>query len=403
METKISIYKLEDYPTNFLEILNDLYLPIIGRDALNLYLCYSSNDDKKYSFDEFVSLGELNHDAFYLANKKLIALRLISKYVKDEETIILVKSPISPYKFLSSVSLKTLFESTTTKKVQNAVFKKYIKDLNLDGFTKIDVCLSEIFTFSIDNCGDKNELKVQDTIKNKSGFSTSKCYSYLKKKIKLSIEDFSNEEVEKIADLANLFAIKEQKMSDLLIKCINIDEEVGKRIDFERLQKNINFYLKYDSNLPKEIKKDVKLTFKSNSDNSKLVEYYLSISPVELLEKSLGGIKPGKSEIDIVKLLQDKYNFSNGIINVLLDFQLNKYGFLNTNYIESYASFFKRKNVEDVFKALDVLYTNNKEVKKDNENKHKDIYETKKDDKVMSGSDLINKDVDIDTITDFDF
>lgn len=46
MQKNYKIDLIEKPISNFLEVLNDLYLPLISKKALNLYIFYLSNDKK---------------------------------------------------------------------------------------------------------------------------------------------------------------------------------------------------------------------------------------------------------------------------------------------------------------------------------------------------------------------
>ena len=65
-------------------------------------------------------------------------------------------------------------------------------------------------------------------------------------------------------------------------------------------------------------------------------------------------------KFDILNVLNNKYSLSNGLINVIFDYLLNQYGFINNQYAEDIARVFKRKDINGVFEALDYLSSKKK-------------------------------------------
>ncbi len=406
MQKNYKIDLIEQPISNFLEVLNDIYLPLIAKKALNLYIFYLSNNKKECLDLDIFDENNISSDEFYLLNKTLISLKLIRIFESEEDSLIKVFSPLSGFNFFQSIALRTVFLSKVDEKYAKDMFNKYLFKINKK-YREITYSLNDSFSFDSFN---NNEL-INSSLKTKSltingKFSIGKCFIIIKKEFpNLKIEDLSSEEILKITELSNLYGINEAKIGNMLIKSIDINNEYGKKIDFNKFNKQVELYVKYDQKLQNDKKKNdnVKLDLLNDSSNSKLIEYYLNTAPLKLIEDRTKGIKASKQELDTLNVLNNKYSLSNGLINVIFDYLLNQYGFINNQYAEDLARVFKRKDIDGVFEALDYLSSkkknniNKEENKKENTKIINKKEEVKKDKKITY---LFDDSEDIET--DFD-
>lgn len=331
----------------------------------------------------------------------MISLKLIKIFESEDDSLIKVFSPLSGFNFFQSIALKTIFISKVDENYQKEMFNKYLFKINKK-YKEIAYTLNDCFSFdSISTINLFNDSNKNNLLKINGKFSLAKCFIVIKKELpSLKIEDLSSEEILKISEYSNLYGLNESKVANILLKSIDINKEYGHKIDFNTFNKQVELYLKYDSKIIDNKKKNesIKLDLLNDSSNSKLIEYYLNTPPLKLIEDRTKGIKASKQEFDALQILENKYNLSNGIINVIFDYLIKNYGFINSKYVEDIARVFKRKDINGVFEALDYL-TNKKKDKVDiKENKNNansanlDKNKGKKDNKI---SYLFDDDEDI--------
>ena len=363
MQKNYKIDLIEQPISNFLEVLNDIYLPLITKKALNLYVFYLSNNKKEFLDLDIYNENEITSDEFYLLNKTLISLKLIKLFEGEEDSLIKVFSPLSGFNFFQSIALRTVFLSKVDEKYSKEMFNKYLFKINKK-YKEITYSLNDCFSFdSLNNKELINSIDKSKALTINGKFSIAKCFIVIKKEFpNLKIEDLSSEEILKITELSNLYGISESKIGNMLIKSIDINKEYGKKVDFTKFNKQVEMYIKYDQKLQSDKNKNdnIKLDLLNDSSNSKLIEYYLTIAPLKLIEDRTKGIKASKKELDILNVLNNKYSLSNGLINVIFDYLLNQYGFINNQYAEDIARVFKRKDINGVFEALDYLSSKKK-------------------------------------------
>ena len=389
MQKNYKIDLIEKPISNFLEVLNDLYLPLISKKALNLYIFYLSNDKKDFLNLKIQEENEINSDELFIANKLLISLKLIKIFESEDDSLIKVFSPLSGFNFFQSIALKTIFISKVDENYQKEMFNKYLFKINKK-YKEIAYTLNDCFSFdSFSTINLINDSNKNNLLKINGKFSLAKCFIVIKKELpSLKIEDLSSEEILKISEYSNLYGLNESKVANILLKSIDINKEYGHKIDFNTFNKQVELYLKYDSKIIDNKKKNesIKLDLLNDSSNSKLIEYYLNTPPLKLIEDRTKGIKASKQEFDALQILENKYNLSNGIINVIFDYLIKNYGFINSKYVEDIARVFKRKDINGVFEALDYLISKKKDkvvIKENNANStNLDKNKDKKDNKI---------------------
>lgn len=401
MQKIFKIELVEEPFQNYLEILNDLYLPLIGEKGVFLYVNYLMNKNAEVSYEELLKNCNISSDELFILNKKMNSIQLIKIFESSSNTLIKLFSPKSGYSFLSSVALKTLFISSTNEATQKKIFSKYLFKIEKN-YKEIIYNLNDAFAFDIDKKMDNkdifiNMVKNDNYLRINGNFSIAKCFIYLKKNYpNLKIEDINEKDIDKIIEYSNLYGINERKIASILSKSIKNDD--GYQIDFNKFNKEIDLYLKYDNKVKKINEEKETLSISLSSNNGKLIEYYLNTPPLKLIADKTNGIQASKSEKDAVKLLKEKYSLSDGLINVINDYLLSNYGFININYAEDFARRLKRNNIDGVFEALDFLLEN-----KEKSNKKDD--KIKKEKKITSKEEKNDQEESLDYLdieTDFD-
>ena len=87
------------------------------------------------------------------------------------------------------------------------------------------------------------------------------------------------------------------------------------------------------------------------------------ISPLEFLKIRNNNIAPSSYDLLLVKKIQDSTNLTDPVINVVLDYTLEKLdNKLIPAYAEKVASSLSRENIKDAYEAM--LYLNGKNTKK---------------------------------------
>ena len=361
------------------KILTDLYLPIIGADAVMLYFClWSSLDNsqivsKDFSHQKLVSSLRMTINEIYDNRSKLEAIGLIKTLVKEGEVnnyIYELYSPASATEFLSHPILNIVLYSNIGKIEYDNLVKAYkLPRFNTSNYNDITKSFNDVFEstgmtsydLSLDDIRKYNKLKLNIN----SNFNFNFLINSMPKNIDVN-RVFTKEIKELIINLSFIYDIDAIHMSNIIKGCLN---ERG-TINRELLRKSSRNYYQFDNggilptiidnSQPEYLRKPVGDT----SNRAKMIYTFETISPRELLIKKNNGSEPTRRDLKLLEDLLVDYKLKPGVVNVLIDYILNVNNKkLTRNYVETLAGEWQRLGIETVEEAMS---TAEKEHKKRN-------------------------------------
>ena len=361
------------------KILTDLYLPIIGADAVMLYFClWSSLDNsqivsKDFSHQKLVSSLRMTINEIYDNRSKLEAIGLIKTLVKEGEVnnyIYELYSPASATEFLSHPILNIVLYSNIGKIEYDNLVKAYkLPRFNTSNYNDITKSFNDVFEstgmtsydLSLDDIRKYNKLKLNIN----SNFDFNFLINSMPKNIDVN-RVFTKEIKELIINLSFIYDIDAIHMSNIIKGCLN---ERG-TINRELLRKSSRNYYQFDNggilptiidnSQPEYLRKPVGDT----SNRAKMIYTFETITPRELLIKKNNGSEPTRRDLKLLEDLLVDYKLKPGVVNVLIDYILNVNNKkLTRNYVETLAGEWQRLGIETVEEAMS---TAEKEHKKRN-------------------------------------
>ena len=361
------------------KILTDLYLPIIGADAVMLYFClWSSLDNsqivsKDFSHQKLVSSLRMTINEIYDNRSKLEAIGLIKTLVKEGEVnnyIYELYSPASATEFLSHPILNIVLYSNIGKIEYDNLVKAYkLPRFNTSNYNDITKSFNDVFEstgmtsydLSLDDIRKYNKLKLNIN----SNFDFNFLINSMPKNIDVN-RVFTKEVKELIINLSFIYDIDAIHMSNIIKGCLN---ERG-TINRELLRKSSRNYYQFDNggilptiidnSQPEYLRKPIGDT----SNRAKMIYTFETISPRELLIKKNNGSEPTRRDLKLLEDLLVDYKLKPGVVNVLIDYILNVNNKkLTRNYVETLAGEWQRLGIETVEEAMS---TAEKEHKKRN-------------------------------------
>ena len=368
------------------KILTDLYLPIIGADAVMLYFClWSSLDNsqivsKDFSHQKLVSSLRMTINEIYDNRSKLEAIGLIKTLVKEGEVnnyIYELYSPASATEFLSHPILNIVLYSNIGKIEYDNLVKAYkLPRFNTSNYNDITKSFNDVFEstgmtsydLSLDDIRKYNKLKLNIN----SNFDFNFLINSMPKNIDVN-RVFTKEIKELIINLSFIYDIDAIHMSNIIKGCLN---ERG-TINRELLRKSSRNYYQFDNggilptiidnSQPEYLRKPVGDT----SNRAKMIYTFETISPRELLIKKNNGSEPTRRDLKLLEDLLVDYKLKPGVVNVLIDYILNVNNKkLTRNYVETLAGEWQRLGIETVEEAMS---TAEKEHKKRNKKVIKNV------------------------------
>ncbi len=351
------------------QILTMLYMPIVGSNAIVLYLSlYSELKMSNFMTTSFthhhlITTLSLSLEEVKEARIKLEGISLLKTYFMEGSVnsyIYELYAPLPAYEFFShpifNMVLYNNIGSIEYKRVLN-YFKAPV--INLKDYTDITTSFDNAFTSSSYTQFELEGVNIIKKDKLKLNYELDYDFDFL---ISSMPKNLFNERAlnkttkELIINLSFLYNIDPLVMSDLVKASLN---EKG-LIDKEELRKNTRKYYQFnnDNRLPSLLFKTERKYLRSPSgDNSKrgmLIHVFESTSPYEFLKSKNKGVKPSEKDMKTLETLLLDVNLNPAVINVLIDYVLrinnNK---LTSAFVLTIATQWKRAGIETASDAME--------------------------------------------------
>ena len=359
------------------QVLNMLYLPIIGALPITLYNILLNDLDRLQIISEvsnhakILSSMHITTSELMEARNVLEAIGLLKTYIKTDTVnnyIYELYSPVTAHEFFSHPIFNIVLYNNVGKTEYEKLVSFYkIPRINREGYTEVTHSFSEVFesvpytsyASSSDSIRKYNKLKLN--------INSSFDINFLIESINLDKKVFNKYLQELIISLAFLYDIDVTKMQSIIRTCIN---EKG-NINREELRKTCRNHYQFDHNglLPTVIEHTqpeyLRKPIGDNSKLAKMIYTFETISPYDFLKSKHNGAEPMKRDIKLLEDLIVDYKLKPGVVNVLIDYILktndNK---LNRALIETIAGQWVRNKIETVEDAMEIAKKNHKLISK---------------------------------------
>ena len=355
-------------------ILIKLYEPVIGAPAINLYFTLWANLDTlniistEYTHHNLMASMRLKLEDILEAREKLEGIGLIKTYVKDgsiNNYIYELYSPLTPKDFIENPILSTALESNIGKREFKKIIKFFsIPKIDLKEYEDITLKFSEVFDTvnTADVIDSENIRRVKNidiTVDEK--IDLNNIISLIPDEI-LNKRSITNDTKSFIYKLSYIYDLDEETISELIRNSVNEKHIIDKTI----LRENCHNYYTFENknSSPSLIYKNqpeyLRTTISDNSKKSKIIYTFETTTPYDFLTGKNKGIKPNKTDLNLIETLLLDYNLTPGVVNVLIDYVLrindNK---LTKNFCLTIASQWKRSNIKTVEEAMNICKKEN--------------------------------------------
>lgn len=346
-----------------------LYEPIIGLEAVGLYLTLWSDLDKleiisrDYTHHHLMTILKTDLVRIENARKSLEAVGLLKTYFKVGDSvnkyIYELFSPLSAIEFFSHPILSVLLLNNIGDSEYNSLISYYKKiRINKDGYEEITQTMNETFKsvtpdmVELENVRRQNKLGINLT--NMIDFDLIE--SNLPKGL-VNARTFTKKVKELINQLAFVYNVDSIKMSEIIRLVI---DEVG-IINREQLRNAVRKNFEYNNNgrLPTIIYRTqpdhLKTPVGDTSNRGKMIYVFENTKPYDFLRSKNKGVKPSAKDLKLLEHLAVDFELPPGVINVMVDYALRvNDGKLNQNYLETIATDWNRKGIKTVTDAMEV-------------------------------------------------
>ena len=393
---------ISDYDRDTLTLL---YQPIIGADAVSLYLSLYAEFKKSKKQDAFNQHADLSLSMGFTteqiieARRKLEAVGLLETYYREEKNNgfykYLLYAPKTPKQFFDDALFKgLLIEKLSEKKVQELIRKYKEKPLDLKGYEDVTASFVSVFKINKDSTCFINKDTI-DGFDRKSidvstkEFSLDVFTNILRDNYSVLTQYLSKTDLNKVSKLALLYGVNETTCADYFVECYK-----NKKLDvisFEnKLKEEKNFVF---------LKNEITSTNSNIDTNSKIgkkIALCSNTSPLDYLKIKQRSNAIPDSDALLIKELIESYNLPFGVINVIIDYSLTTCNnMLKRAYVTKIASTIQREGIDNVLDCMNFFKLEAKRRKNTysktyskNDTKNNNSNETKSNEEEITDSEL---------------
>ncbi len=393
------------------DVLIELYQPIIGSLATILYLNLikqkqNEDVDNVYSMENLLVSMQIAPGQLLSARHFLEGVGLLKTFEKDlgenRSYIFVLYSPKNPNEFFNDVLFKGLLIQAIGEKEALLLVDKYTIETHIDESYK-DITTSFVDVFSIDYNDPSFSKEFNGTMLGhkssgiKIGFDYDKFFAAIEENSQIKRSVFSKKDMKEIERIAALYGMEEPSIAFVVSDLYKPYE--NPHLDYYELSEKCRNNIKTPTFSTKK-RRIIKSKLSSSNNMAKKIQFMENTSPADYLELLQNGSKPSGGDLKTIDFLSRKYNFSNGVINAIIDYTLEKcHNVLNKEFTDSVSASIAREGVYTVVDVMNYLCSNssknksNKKIDKPNNNDETSInIETDKNhnNEVISDDELMN-------------
>lgn len=363
-KSKFNIYSSFTLSNDDVAVISLLYTPLMGSDALMVYLAFCSLLERNNMKSEDVihqdlfDIYSIKPNEFMKARTKLEAIGLLNTYYKDNSYIYVVCPPLTAKNFIKDATLGLYLYSNIRKETFDYIYNHFkIEKFEKSNYENITKSFDEVFDSQIntDYTFDKfkyilgkkpnKNIKIKQYTLDFDSFVKNINKDFLEIGITKNFKD-------QICNLAFVYGFDENEMIGLFNDSIN----KSGLYDYRLLKKKANILFNYKRNM-----KAPKLVAKNEEEfiikNEELINYLENASPSIILEDLIPNY-PVKY-LDTVNEIITNINLPKGVLNcMIMKVIKEKSGELPTfNYFKKVSESWIKDNVFSTIDAIKYITT----------------------------------------------
>jgi len=345
-------------------LLAELYQPLIGHQGLALFMTLDAfhdapGGDEALLVEIFVNHTQLTINDLSIAKARLEAVGLLKTYTKNQADyqihVLELYAPKSPAAFFDDVVLTGLLTDYIGAANVQKWRLRYGKAAPLTGFTENSASFGEMFhpDFSSPSFSGftKSETLGRVSASVESRFDRRAFLDELSKKSQLNLSLFTEQVIDEIDRIANLYGIDELAMAEITLACLVAN---GKQLlDFDKLRQMAALETKFA--FSKTRKRSIsKIT--SNTNKAKKIQLMEENEPKTYFRYRNLNNAPAPADLKLISDIQERYALSFPVINALIDYVLERADLTFPRpLVEKIAASLARAQVTSAIDAMEYL------------------------------------------------
>ena len=353
------------------DTLSNLYQPMIGFEALSLYMtlwseAYNERVSPLCTHEQLFLRMRMPAGAFVEARKYLEATGLLKTFVSQGQDYKIyhyeLYAPKSPRGFFDDALLYGMLIKSIGEKNSTRLKNIYLVEPKQDYGEEITAKFMEVFhpQFNdeafVEAANEETKVKGRNAGKIKGQFSYEAFFNYLAQISQIKENAFNKSEMKEVERLATLNGVNEEESASLVNKLYDPSQGKGHRIDFDKLAKLMQEITdnKYRGSRKQVIREPNLVS--GDTDLARKINLMEKNSPKDYLAILQGGTKPASADLKVINDLSKNYHLPNPVINAIVDYVLYKAdNVLSRPYAEKVAVSLVRENILTAVDAMNYL------------------------------------------------
>lgn len=344
-----------------------LYQPIIGAEALSLYLNLSADITVEGTSPELMHadlLAAIDNGlaAMLKAREKLEGIGLMNTFQKEDNELGLLLfyqliNPLMPSDFFQDALMcYLLMEKIGQRRFNRSVERFRPKQISTEGLTDVTKRFRDIYRFEETRFAANTELfdETHDKFIEQEISTNTFDWVFFKQQLKKFNLSLAEEDQGKIEALHQMYGIDEMEMLDFAVKS---SERNQIQLSFLR---NLIIKSKKAKSVDTEIEVSVLTDRNFTGDFSKaeqeIIRQSETIPPIKYLQaiKNQKGGYETNQEIRLVEDLISRHLFPNSVVNILINYILviQNQAVINQNYLNAIANDWAQRKIQRPEEAI---------------------------------------------------
>ena len=344
------------------EFLVEFYGPIVGTDAVGLYLGLKQQDALLEG--NFIDLAtELTYlqttpQAFHQARLYLEAVGLLRTYQqtsqKTQQFTFSLYTPKHPQAFMDDPILKGLLIQRAGSTYLQRLSTKYVLPSIDPQAKEVSVSFGEVFHPDLNHPAFMNQSNPQYKGKSlaeiRQPFDSIRFAEQLKAQFSIDIKKLNADDMTQIIAIATLTGLDELAAADIVGTNLDMNHRLlmDKVMQAARQEKRLPFVRQ---------RQQQKVQLQETSSQTIAINQMEMLTPMAFLSMKQQGAEVSPADFSLLLRLQTQYALPNPVINALIQHVLTtQNNVLSSRYVEKLAGSVKRENLQHAVDTMDYFY-----------------------------------------------
>lgn len=369
-------YEVTSYemvPLNYTESLTHLYQPLIGVEAVSLYITLLNEEniqtsDHPQTHHVLMNYLQLPLDKIYEARQKLEGIGLLETYEKEIDGIktyqYVLKSPFTPIEFFKDGMYSELLYHHLGYDKYHRLRNRFIPQKKSDENKRITASFDEVFEVLQPNVHTDDSVETTNVDAEITPETNKVDFLWLENALKDKMIPFkkvlnsSNRKI--IRQMASLYRLETFELEKAMFWALGEDNLLDHN-QFKAACHDL-FNEKYaHSNMKLQPKRPIKVEKTEQESNEivhskedELIKHFETMSPRQILEDYSSGNQASEQDVKLIRDVMTSQGLSIPVMNVLTHYVLLQSDMkLTRAYLEKIASHWSRSKLSTAKEAMD--------------------------------------------------